>query len=72
MRAATQDLGDAATKIPRHEAVHDGVQGAVCVAQEQAVRERVRYRSAFFCEQLPVRWPLCPMHPPKRDFIKIN
>lgn len=53
MRAATQDSRDAATKIARHKAVDHGVQGAVRVSQEQAVRERVRYRSPFFCEQFP-------------------
>lgn len=66
MRAAAQDLGDAATKIPRHEAVDHGIQGAVRVSQEQAVRERLCYRPPFFCEQLPMRWSLCPTCSPKQ------
>lgn len=53
VRAATQDARDAAAEIAGHEAVDDGIQGAVRVSQEQAIRQCVRYRSPFFCEQFP-------------------
>lgn len=54
MKSATQNLRNTATKIARHEAVDDGIQGAICVSQEQGVRESVRYPPPFFCEQFPI------------------
>ena len=47
--APAQNLGDATPKVTRHEAVDDGVEGAVRVPKKKTVGQHVREKPTLVC-----------------------